>query len=311
MSRPDRQSLLHTFAIIAAGLFAAVLLSGYVQRQKPLLEPGYEDSDLLLQGSRLKGFVLGAEGLVADWYWMQSLQYIGRKMIAHKAEDLNLDDLRSLNPRLLFPMLNAATDLDPNFIAAYAYGAVVLPAINPDDAIAIAQKGIRNNPEQWRLYQHLGYIYWKLGRYEEAATAYEEGSRIAGAAPFMKLMAAALRSEGGSRSVARLMFRQMLETSSDDAVRLTAQRRLDELQALDELDAINEKLATLRTRRGECVTSLEEIASLLKDVRLPEGEFRLDSRNRLADPTGTPYRLDRENCRAEIDYAASGLPKMQ
>lgn len=268
---------------------------------------GYEDSDLSMNGSKLKGFALGFEGLMADWYWMRSLQYIGGKIINSKTE-INLEDLRDLNPRLLHPYLDNATDLDPHFIAVYSYGAVILPAIDPEKAIAIAQKGIDNNPKEWRLYQHLGYIYWKLNRYTEAADAYEKGSQIAGASPFMKMMSAAMRTEGGSRATSRAIYRQMLDDSGDEQVRITATRRLQQLDSLDEREAIDRVLADFKGMNGRCANGFGEIIAGLLQVKLPEGrEFRVDASKRLVDPSDTPYLLDREACRSMLDPQKTGI----
>lgn len=296
-------------AIIVVGFAGVIGLSGYLDRIRPELPADYDDSDLTMNGSRLKGFALGFEGLMADWYWMRSLQYIGGKLIKSNAEFVNIDDLSNLNPRLLYPMLQNATDLDPHFIAAYSYGAVVMPAIDKEKAIEIAQKGIANNPNEWRLYQYLGYIYWKIGRYDLAADTYERGSEIAGAPPFMRLMAASMKTEGGSRSTAREIFRQMLADSDDPMVKLTAERRLKELDSLDEREAIDTALADFRERTGRCASTLAEIAPSLLQVKLPAGnEFMVDRAGNLIDPTEAPYVLDKENCRVKLDTARTGLP---
>jgi tetratricopeptide (TPR) repeat protein len=249
------------------------------------------------------------EGLIADWYWMRALQYLGDKLVSAKSETINLDDLRELNPRLLYPYLENATDLDPHFVAPYSYGALVLPTIDPEKAIAITRKGIANNPDQWRLYQHLGYIYWKLGRYDEAAEAYDTGSQVPGAPQFMKLMSASMRTEGGSRETAREVFRQMLHGSNDPAVKITAERRLAELDSLDERDAIDKALSAFSEKNGRCVNDLVELVPMLMQVRLPGGrDFRVDNSRRLVDPTGAPYLLDRESCRVKLDVENTGLP---
>ena len=43
-------------AIIMAGFAAVIGLSGYLERTRPPLPEGYEDSNLTVNGSRLKGF---------------------------------------------------------------------------------------------------------------------------------------------------------------------------------------------------------------------------------------------------------------
>jgi tetratricopeptide (TPR) repeat protein len=295
--------------IVAAGFGAVYGLTGYIEEHRPRLAETYVDNDLEFLGARVRGFAFGAEGLIADWYFVRSLQYIGDKIVASKETDIDLDDLRSLNPRLMYPLLDNATDLDPHFIAAYSYGAVVLPAIDPHNAIALAEKGIVNNPESWRLYQHLGYIHWRLGDHAKAADTYERGSQITGASPFMKLMAAMMRSEGGSRDTARAIFREMLENSDDPNVRITAERRLAELDWFDERDAINPILAEFRERNGRCPANFGEVTRELLGVKLPGGrQFRIDSANRLVDPSDAPYLLDKEKCEVKLDIEATKLP---
>lgn len=309
MSKALIKQILLPSVVIAAGLASAVTLNVTIEKNRPHLPETYSDSDLSFTGSKAKGFLFGAEGLAADWYFMRALQYIGDKIIASQDKDVNLDDLRGLNPRLLYPLLDNATDLDPHFFAGYAYGAVVLPAIDPKNAIDLVTKGIANNPDSWRLYQHLGYIYWKIGDYERASEAYEKGSQIAGAAPFLKLMAASMKTDGGSRETARSIYREMLAGSDDEMVQITAQRRLREFDSLDEREAIDRILVNFKEKNGRCANSFGEIASMLITAKLPENrQFRVDKANRLVDPTDAPYLLDRENCRVKLDAERTGLP---
>lgn len=296
--------------IVITVLFAASIpLTDYIGSIKPPLPKGYEDDDLSLQASRIKGFAFGAEGLIADWYWMNSLQYIGGKISKVGLDQINLDDLRGLNPRLLYPMLNNTTDLDPRFIAAYSYGATVLPAIDVDQAIALTEKGIANNPENWRLYHYLGYIHWRKKDYERASEAYAAGSRVPDAAPFMREMAAAMRTRGGSREIARQMYLQIFEEADDQQSKSNAELRLMEIDSLDEREAINNALSSIREARGNCPARLSDVIPMLRTVSLPRGRsFSLNDKNELVDPTGSPYRFDRENCKADLDLR-SRIPR--
>ena len=296
-------------AIVIAGFAAIFFLSSFIEHRRPALPDEYVDSDLNLNGSSLKGYAFGMEGLIADWYFTRSLQYIGYKLLSREDGIIDIENLRDLNPRLLYPMLQNATDLDPHFLEAYSYGAVVLPAIDPQNAVDLTNKGIANNPDTWRLYQHLAFIYWKIGAYDKAAETYERGSQIAGAAPFMKLMAASMKTEGGSRETARAIYQQMLDNSDDEQVRITAVRRLNELDSLDERDAIDKVLTDVRERTGRCPGSLSEIFPTLKKIDLPgDNEFLADRSNQLVDPSGVPYLLDREKCVVKIDLTRTGLP---
>ena len=308
--KSNRTQLIISGAAIVLGFAAIFGLGNFLEKAPVPFPEDFDDGDLAINGSRLKGFALGMEGLIADWYWVRSLQYIGDKMIKSGSDFQNIDDLSVLNPRLLYPYLETATDLDPHFIAAYSYGAIVLPAIDPTKAIAITEKGIANNPNEWRLYQHLGYIYWRIGNYEKAAATYEKGSEIADAAPFMKMMAASMLTEGGSRDTSRKIFQRMLDDSDDQNIRLTMTLHLNEIDSLDERATIDAALADFRQKTGRCASSLNEIFPMLRGIRLPgERDFRIDAANRLVDPTDAPYLLDKENCRAALDLEHTKLPR--
>lgn len=311
MRRETTKTLIST-AIIIAGLAAIFGLSGFIERSRPALPPGAEDEDLSLQGAKLKGYSLGFEGLIADWYWMRSLQYLGNKLLKAPGENINLDDLRPLNPRLLYPYLNTATDLDPQFIAVYSYGAVVLPAIDPQKAIDITAKGIANNPSEWRLYHYLGYIYWRLEQFDKAADIYEKGAHVAGAPPFMQLMAAQMKTQGGSRDTARAMYNEMYAGANDDQARESASLHLLRLDSLDEIDAINAVLTTFEKQNGRCANTWGEVANKLMVAKPQSGKaLVLDKSGNPLDPTGVAYLLDKKTagCTAAIDYEHSKIPR--
>ncbi len=286
---------------LVLGFIAVFGLSNYLERNRVSLPEAYQDEDLTLQGKRLKGYVLGAEGLIADWYWMQSLQYLGSKIIGSKNESFDLGDLRPLNPRLLYPYLDNSTELDPKLMAAYTFGATILPAIDTSKAIDLTEKGIANNPDSWNLYHLLGYIHWRNKDYEKAAQAYDTGMKLPGAPSFMRIMAASMRTQGGSRETARVMYKQMLESDPDAQTKTNAEFRLKELDALDDLDALNASLKTFTERQGRCASGWSELLPLLQNVKLPEGrDFLIDSSDSVVDPTGIPYSIDRSTCKAQI-----------
>jgi tetratricopeptide (TPR) repeat protein len=307
MNKNSKQ-LVFSFAAVVFGFGLIVVLSNFIQARRPSLPAGYLDEDLALQGAKMRGFAFGFEGLMADWYWMQSLQYIGEK-IGKSEGDINLENLRPLNPRLLYPLLDNATDLDPQFMTVYSYGAVVLPAIDPEQAIKIAEKGISNNPGEWRLYQHLGYIYWRLEKFDKAAEIYEKGSKLKDAPAFLQMMTARMKSEGGSRETARVIYQQMFDAAPDDQTRDNAEFRLRHLDSLDERDAIRTVLRQFREKNTRCANNWSEIFPLLKAVKPASGkDFRIDRSNNLVDPTGAPYILDKENCDVKVDREKTKLP---
>lgn len=288
--------------ILISGLLCSFLLTRWLDERRPPEDPFASYEELYVAPDAARRMSLSFNGLIADWYWLRSLQYVGRKAAAHKG-DLNLDDLRPLELRNLASLLEQTTTLDPQFMAAYSFGAVVLPAVDADAAMKLLEKGIRENPQEWRLYQHLGYIHWQAGRFREASETYHAGSRLPGAPPWMRAMAAQVEVYGGRRDTAREVYRRMLQETDDEQIRTLAIKRLLQLESLDERDAILRALRDFQARNARCPAAWREVAPSLRAAKL-----KLDSTAAPLDPTGLPYALDRTNCDVAL-HPRSQIPR--
>ncbi|MCS6874771.1 MAG: hypothetical protein N2Z23_04430 [Pyrinomonadaceae bacterium] len=294
--------------IYLVGLFLIVAALSYIAEQrKPPLPPDYEEEFIILDGERLKPFCFGLEGLVADYYWMQTLQYFGKKILDAKSRDqaINIEDLRALNPKMLYPLLENVVSFDPKFTDAYLFASLVLPTVDTEKAIELAERGIKNSPEDWRLYHYLGFIYWKKGDYEKASEIYERGSLVEDAPPFMKMMSAKLKVEGGSRSVAREIYKRMYDESNSAQIKESIELRLLWIDALDEMDVIRQALNNYKQRTGACVRNWQELIAELK--RMPQARS-LRIKDAVYDPSGVAYKLDTESCDVSLDQEKTKLP---
>jgi tetratricopeptide (TPR) repeat protein len=281
--------------VIILGMFSIVLLARWIDSRRPTPDTALQEEQLYLTANAAKQMSLAFNGLVADWYWMRSIQYVGRKIL-NAPQSVQLDDLSQLNLRQLAPMLDIATTLDPEFMDAYEYAAVVLPSIDLEEAIRITRKGIDANPNAWRLYHQLGYIYWQRGDFDLAGATYGQGASIPGAPAWMQAMKARMAAEGGSRTTAREIYAHMYEQSRDDKVKEMAKLRLMQLDSLDEQDAIRKILAAYQTRTSRCPQSWAEITAALRLARLP-----VDASGAPLDPGNVPYILLTKQCDVELD----------
>jgi len=236
---------------------------------------------------------LGLDALVADAYWIRTVQYFGRKLI-DSGQPLSDAATHNIRMDLLGPLLSIVVTLDPHRIPAYRFGAIFLPDKDPQLAIDLLERGIRDNPDEWRLYQDLGFIYWHLGNYEEAAQVYQQGSQIAGSAWWMRDLVGLMRIIGGSRETARQVYSRYLE-SDDKNIRTQAVARLREIEALDQMDVINALLARYKAQFGSCPASLRPLASRLGGLGFRLGEDLVP-----LDPAGYSYTLDVQQCRVEL-----------
>lgn len=280
--------------VVLIGMTCAALLLRSLDTLRPPVDPSVVDESLYLDGRTARRISLGFNGLAADWYWMRSLQYVGKKILNHPG-DIPIDNLEQLNLKLLAPLLDTATTLDPEFLDPYEYAAIVLPAVDVNEAIRITQKGIAANPNAWRLFQHLGYIYWQQQDYSAASEIYDRGARIPGAPPWMEAMKAKMALEGGSRATAREIYARMFEESNEEQVRDMARRRLMQLDSLDQRDGLRNLLHAYRARAGRCPSSWRELDQVFQTLRLP-----LDSSGAPVDPSGVPYDLKSAECEVAL-----------
>ncbi|HEX8556479.1 MAG TPA: hypothetical protein VF668_00025 [Pyrinomonadaceae bacterium] len=289
-------------AVIVAGLACSFALSRWLDARRPAEDAFAAYEELYVRPETARRMSLAFNGLAADWYWLRSLQYLGRKVEAFRG-DFSLDDMRPLGVRGLGRLLEQSTALDPQFMAAYEFGAVVLPSIDRDAAVRLVERGISENPSEWRLWHHLGYIHWQAGRFDRAAEAYAAGARVAGAPAWMDALAAQMHDHGGSPEVAREMYARMYEGAADEQVRALAARRLAQLDSEAERGVIRKALAEFRARAGRCPANWRELSPLLRAARL-----RLDAAGSPLDPSGAPYALDAAACDVGLG-AGSRVPR--
>jgi tetratricopeptide (TPR) repeat protein len=226
-----------------------------------------ERDDLVLRSGKLvKAMSLEYAPLVADIYWTRAVQYYGDKRARH---DPNFE--------LLWPLLDVTTTLDPNLVVAYRFGSTFLSEPSPRGAgepqrgIALLERGIKANPDYWRLYEDLGFIYYfELKDYPKASAAFAEGSKNPKALVWMKVMAAKIAAEGESLSTSVFLWNEVYESTTDPDVKKNALTHLQLLkveQDCRQLDALADEYEK-RTGQGPSRTGQLVDAGLLRRVPL-------------------------------------------
>ncbi|MGH9601433.1 MAG: hypothetical protein ACRD24_03500 [Terriglobales bacterium] len=239
----------------------------------------------------LRAMSLGYTGLMADIYWTRTVQYFGRK---HKERSERYD--------LLPKLLDITTELDPHLLVAYKYGSVFLAqpppegAGMPDLAAEFVENGIRENPDDWQLYYHLGFIHFiERQDYKAASQAFERGSKVPGAHPWMKVMAAAMAQYAGERDVARRLWEYIYESTEDKFIRQNAVKRLRALNVDDAITALEQVVKTYRERTGRLPGSWSELvqAGYVRGFPIDPLGYPLkllpDGRIELARPDDIPF----------------------
>jgi hypothetical protein len=288
-------------SILVLGLSVLYPMQRWIDRTSPP-ETAAEER-LFLSGATIKKMSFGLEALAADVYWIRTVQYFGRKLI-DSDKPLSSATTKDIRMDLLAPLLNIVVTLDPQHLPAYRFGAIFLPERDRQAAIDLVEKGIRENPNEWRLYQDLAYIYWQTGNtstekeqaedYAKAAYWYERGANVPGAPWWMHDLSGLMNIKGKSRETARAVYSSYL-SSDDPNIRAQAIDRLKQIRAFEELDAINALLLQYKQQTGECPPDLGVLALRLRAMKLT-----IDDDSNPVDPDGFAYAYDRAKCHAAI-----------
>ncbi|HEY2351296.1 MAG TPA: hypothetical protein VGH83_02215 [Candidatus Acidoferrum sp.] len=277
--------------LVPLGLAGVWDLQKHIDAQQRTVET--EDDQVILRSSKLvKEMSLEYAPLVADIYWTRVVQYFGNK---HAGKQLDL--------RLLWPLLDVTSVLDPQLMPVYHFGSTFLSdapprgAGRPDLAVELLERGIRANPEQWRLYYDLGFVYYFDEKdYAKASQAFYDGSKIPGALIWMKVMAAKIAAEGESLQTSIFLWQDVYNTTKDAAVKENAQTHLQLLRAQEDCKQIDALADEYQKRFGRRPARISEMvqAGLLRGVPV--------------DALGYPYTLSEEG-KAELNLESPLLEK--
>jgi tetratricopeptide (TPR) repeat protein len=253
-----------------AGAMATLYAIDHMRRESVAQEALYVRSPKVLR--RLS---LGYTGLLADIYWTRAVQYFGEQHHNH-----------SHDFRLLAPLLEVTTELDPRLLPAYQFGANFLApkpprgAGMPGAALELMKYGIQHNPGQWRLYYNLGFLYYtELKDYAKAADAFTEGAKLPVTNAFMPILAARMAQHAGEFDTARMLWFTTYQSTKDAQIRENAVEHLLALQVDEDVTRLEQVVEKYQQQTGRLPASMGD---------LERAGF---IRGTPSDPKGRAYRL--------------------
>ena len=236
--------------VVVVGLVAACLGAGAVLRRARDASypppPVAEDSLYVTSGRSLRYMTAGYTALGADLYWIRAIQYYGsNRIVLTGGADPPAPPPTPSGYPLLYPLLDLTTSLDPRFNIAYRFGSIFLAeavpggAGRPDLAIKLLEKGLVHRPDKWEYMQDIGFVhYWWTHDFQAAAGWFDRASQVPGAPWFLRSLAATTLAEGGDRRSSKVMWESIRATAEIEWLKNEADRRLMQLLALDQLDAL-------------------------------------------------------------------------
>jgi tetratricopeptide (TPR) repeat protein len=162
--------------------------------------------------------------------------------------------------------------------------------------------GIQQNPDNWRLYYDLGFVYYmELGDYKKAADAFQRGSHVPNAHPFLKVLAAQMAQHAGEYQTARMLWAATYQTTQDQQIKDNALQHLRALRVDEDVTRLQQAVTRFGERTGRLPASMAELVAAEGSSGIP------------VDPDGLPYKLTPEG-RVEVRvpdnflFATKGLP---
>lgn len=258
--------------LILLGTGGVCSLQKKIDAEKESLHLEREDM-ALRSGNTVKRMSLEYTPLMAAIYWTRAVQYFGEKHI-----------LRNQNLELLWPLLDITTTLDPHLLPPYRTGSIFLSdakprgAGEPDHAVKLLERGIAANPEQWRLYQDLGNVYYFDKKdYAKSAEAFAAGGNVPGAMIWMKAMAAKIAAEGSSLETSYFLWKQVYDAANEPQLKENAAQHMRLLQAEMDCKQIDRLAEEHEKKTGSQPARISDLleTGLLREIPL--------------DPKGYPY----------------------
>jgi tetratricopeptide (TPR) repeat protein len=261
-------------ALLLFSLASSVFLLRRLDQMRPTAT--LEEVLYLNSPKWVKRLSLGYTSLLADIYWTRTVQYFGSHHVV-KAQNYNL----------LYPLLEITTALDPKLVVAYQFGGNFLEpkppegAGQPEKAIELIEYGIRNNPDNWKLYYQLGFVYYYMQPkdYVKAAESFERGTKLPNAHPFLRVLAAQMAQHAGEIETSRMLWQAAYATAQEDLIRKNAVAHLRALKVDEDITQLEKMVAAYREHTGVPPSSFNVLigAGMLPGVPV--------------DPDGKPYKL--------------------
>jgi len=270
-----RPPVSRAFAVIAVLLAAAIGVQVVRDRGWQPYQP--ESAILWLRsGGAAKRLALGFDMIVSDVYWIRTVIYYGGRR--------RVETRRTYDE--LFPLLDLATSLDPQFKVAYRFGALFLSEPppggpgRPDQAIALLERGVEQDGD-WEYYEDIGFVhYWWKHDYVGAAEWFRKAATRPGAPSWLTGLAATTLAVGGSRESSRQLWTELLNGADASYIQGQAKHRLLQLDAMDAIDQLAATLQRFKDREQRMPRTWQELVTAERLPGIP------------VDPTGVPFVVD-------------------
>jgi hypothetical protein len=188
----------------------------------------------------------GARPLVADYLWIDAVQYIGRTLAHHRHDIVDgkivevglAGEYVPLAAETLYRLVKRLTEVDPNFVYPYYISSLFLldAHIDPDLSVDLLRLGVARNPDNWFLRTYYGFQLFMVNRdLDGAARELDIAVSLPGATGYVERLRRNLGS--ASRSKLTIIFlKGALQRATTEMERARIRQQISELEAGGDLD---------------------------------------------------------------------------
>ena len=232
-------------ALAAAGRLA---LEAEASRPAPIRNPAF-----LPSGRVLRVASCGQRLILADLYWLRTIQYMGERFIAG-----------SKKWEALLPLAEIVTDLDPRHGYVYQVTGSNLAGLvhRYDEADRILLKGMKNLPERWALPWTMATNKFVYQKDYAVAADYARRAAEVGKRPQLALLAAnlsALADTEAQYASALTFLEQAERDAANDDLKAALEERRVKLATFMILSRVERALAAYQQAEGRRAPSLQAL----------------------------------------------------
>jgi hypothetical protein len=192
--------------------------------------------------------------LVADYYWIQTIQAVGVAQTVKEYRDI-------------YDYATLTTELDPNFRQPYLFAGTVMTVptgrgkwANVAESVKLLEKGYERFPNYVTLPIILAYSYSTyLKNYQRAGEILREAAKLPNAPPHLGPLATRMFAQAGEFDTALAFATTIAETTDDPEVRKQFEERVKALHLERVLAFVDRAVTAFQEKEQRLPTTVDEL----------------------------------------------------
>lgn len=250
-------------------IIATFMLTIFYQHHIDINFANYQPTEnLLLQNPEtLKTMLPRHQSMVADMYWLRTVQFLRNKHINLKER---YQDVMTL--------IDIVSTMDPDFLRPFRVVPLELSWFNTahraDKGIEMLNKGIRLHPNNWELYLDRGFIYYVFfDDYKNAGRSYFQSSLMPNAPDWTTQVAFANLIRDRDYATIDKLFHRLSQTATTDQQKEVAQLNLQWMDSIHDRKHLQTILARYHQKTGKSPLNWQQIIDRKMLAVMPHDAF--------------------------------------